>query len=306
MLEHLLDGVLDPARLSVPWLLAGLAGLLAAAAALLRAARGVEEPAYAAARRLAEVQESMRRWRSGAQLTMARFREGATSLAGWDGLAGERALAFRALAQQRRLVLPSFIAFGFFLDLAVPLALVAVAPTYAWAWAAIGLAGAAVTGASMLAVELDHHHLRMAPVRPLPALVWLAGVPAAHRTLTIELAWLPMLLAPGTTIGVWLAGALLIGCMVALVEAAGALAVVAADRMAARAALRVAIGVLGALPAAGVLLAALSLGWAPVAAAAGRRRDRARGGLGLRRARRPPDLAHDIAEPSCCPSGLTR
>jgi hypothetical protein len=259
-LEPLLDGVFDPAPLSAPGLLAGLAALVTAAATLLASARGVEEPAYAAARRLAETQEAMRTWRSGGQLTMARFRDGATSLRGWDALAGERALSFRALSQQRRLMLPSVVAFGFFLDLAVPAVLLATAPAFTWAWALLGLAGAGITSASMLAVEREHHHLRLAPLRPLPALLWLAAVPATHRVVSIELSWLPVLLMPGMTAGGWLAGALLIGCLVALMEASGALAVVAADRVVVRALLKPAIFVLGVLPAAVALIAALALG----------------------------------------------
>jgi hypothetical protein len=129
-----------------------------------------------------------------------------------------------------------------------------------------------MTSASMLAVELDHYHLRMAPLRPLPALMWLAAVPAGHRVASIELAWLPMLFVPGSTTGVWLGGAVLIPCLVALLEAGGALAVVVADRMLGRAMLRAALTALGVLPAAASLLAAALLGWpaglAAVAAAA--------------------------------------
>jgi hypothetical protein len=55
-------------------------------------------------------------------------------------------------------------------------------------------------------------------------------------------------------------GALLIPCLVALVEGAGALAVVLADRMLGRVLLKLALGVTGVLPTAAVLIVAASVG----------------------------------------------
>jgi len=90
---------------------------------------------------------------------------------------------------------------------------------------------------------------------------------------SIELAWLVVLFAPGVTAGAWVTGVLLIPCLVALVEAAGALAVAVADWPLSRGALKVAIGAIGALPAIAALTAGAALHWpaavvAPMAAAA--------------------------------------
>jgi hypothetical protein len=165
------------------------------------------------------------------------------------------------------MILPSILAFGLALDVAVPLVLLDVAPDFTWAWAATGLVGAALGSASMLAVELEHHHLCMAPLRPLPSLLWLAAVPAAHRVLSTEVAWVPMLFVPGYPAGVWLVGAVLIPCFVALVEGAGALAVVLADRTLPRALIRLGLGVAGVVPTAAVLVVAASVGAPAVAVA---------------------------------------
>jgi hypothetical protein len=142
----------------------------------------------------------------------------------------------------------------------VPAVLLVAAPSFVWAWAVLGVLGAFASGGAGLAIERDHHHLRMAPVRPLPALLWLAAVPAAHRTVSIGLAWPLVLVAPGVTPGAWAAGAVLIPCLVALAEGAGAAAVAAADRKFIRAALKVGVAVGGLLPAAVVLSASLWLG----------------------------------------------
>jgi hypothetical protein len=258
--EPLLGAVFQPAGLSALALLIGLAALLALSAVLIVTVRGFEERAQAAARQFAEAQESLRRSRSGEQLTMATFRTRIPSLAGSSMLAGERALGYRALVQQRRMILPSILAFGLALDVGVPLVLLDVAPDFTWAWAATGLIGAALGSGSMLAVELEHLHLRMAPLRPVRSLLWLAAVPASHRVVSTEVAWLAMLLVPGSPAGVWLVGALLIPCLVALGEGAGALAVVLADRMLGRALLKLALGVTGVLPTAAVLIVAASVG----------------------------------------------
>ncbi|MEA2441385.1 MAG: hypothetical protein QOH76_2809 [Thermoleophilaceae bacterium] len=265
--EPLLTGVLRPSALSGAAVLIGLTALLVLTAALIASARGFEERAQAAARQIAEAQESLRRARSGEQLTMAAFRTRIPSLTGTSALAGERALGYRALVTQRRLILPSILAFGLALDVVVPLVLLAEAPDFTWAWAAVGLVGAAMSAASMLAVELEHHHMRMAPLRPLPSLLWLAAVPAAHRILSTEVAWVPMLFVPGYPAGVWLVGAVLIPCFVALVEGGGALAVVLADRMLPRALIRLGLGVAGVVPTAAVLIVAASVGAPAVAVA---------------------------------------
>jgi hypothetical protein len=191
---------------------------------------------------------------------MTQSRTGVQSLRGWSALSGERALFFRTLAHQRRMVLPSIIAFGLLLDVGVPAGLLIAAPSFVWTWAVVGLLGGVAGGAAQLAIERDHHHLRMAPVAPLPALMWLAAVPAAHRIVSVELSWLPVVLAPGVTPGVWAAGALLIPCLTALAEGAGSVAVVMADRKLVRAPLKAGFAVGGVLPAAVILSALLALG----------------------------------------------
>jgi hypothetical protein len=100
-------------------------------------------------------------------------------------------------------------------------------------------------------------------VRPLPALLWLGAATAVQRVVSIELAWLVVLFAPGATVGAWVTGVVLIPCLVALVEAAGALAVAVADRPLSRGALKVAIGTLGGLPAIAILITGVALDWPP-------------------------------------------
>jgi hypothetical protein len=273
VVRPLLAGVLQPSQLSGQRLLVVMAVLLVASVALVAAARGFEERARLAARHIAEAQEALRRFRSGQQLSLTQFRTGSGSLPGWSALAGERALFFRALAQQRRLTPPSWVALGLLVDLGGALVLLSVAPAFTWGWAAVCLAAAVWSGGSMLAIELDHYHVRIAPLRPLPALLCLAAVTAVQRIVSIELAWLVVLFAPGVTAGAWVTGVLLIPCLVALVEGAGALAVAVADRPLSRGALKVAIGTIGALPAIAALTAGAALGWpatvvAPLAAAA--------------------------------------
>jgi hypothetical protein len=259
----LVPGAADPAVASLT-----LLGLLALSAVVLAAAGRLVETTYAAARRTAEAQAALRRWRDGQQLTLARFRDGASSLRGWDALSGERALAFRSLAQERRQVLPSLVAGGLALDLAVPSALLVLAPEWAWTWTVAALAGSFLAGGTMLARELDHHFLHSAGLQAVPALGWLAAVRGVHRALSGWLAWAPLVLMPGLGLGAWLAGLLLVPCVVALGEAAGALAVARTDRPAGRFALRVAGGLAGLLAAAAVLVGALAIGAPPPAAGA--------------------------------------
>lgn len=256
LLGWLLAGVLAPERLAPIALLILLTGLIAGTGALVAAARGFEERAEAAARQIAEAQETMRRSRSGQELAATQFRTGLTSLPGWQALAGERALCLRTLAQQRRMLRPTLV--GLVAALGIAVALVAVAPAFTWVPAVLLLVLTAASGAGQcLAVELDHHHLLLAPLRPLPSLLWLGAVPVVSTAVQIELVWLPVLAAPVITTGAWGVGAVLIPCLVALAEASGSLAVVVADGPLARVALAFA---LGALPAATLVIAVVSLG----------------------------------------------
>jgi len=152
VLERLLTGALQPAQISALWLLAALAVLLAATAALVAAARGFEERAQTLARQIAEAQESLRRSRSGQELTTITFRKRVPSLSGRSGFCGERALGFRTAVQLRRTMLPSLVALGLLLDIGVPLVLLDVAPAFAWAWTAVVPVGAVAGAGGQLAV----------------------------------------------------------------------------------------------------------------------------------------------------------
>jgi hypothetical protein len=267
LFEPLAAGVLGPTRLDVAGLLVAAGALLAVALTIVAAVRGVEERAQVAARRFAEVQASLRNLHSEQPQRPTSFGTALPSLPGWSALAGERAFMFRALAQQRRMSPPTWVAGGFLLDLAAPLVALALVPGLTAGWAVVGLVGAAWSGGSMLAVEVDHFHLRAAPVRPLPALMWLGSVTAVHRLIGLQIAWLPVVLAPGVTLGAWVAGVVIIPGLVALAEGAGALAVGVAERSIVRAGLKAALGLAGLLPAAASLTVAMSLG-APAAFAA--------------------------------------
>ena len=269
VLERLVDVALQPAQHSATWLLVALGVLLAATLALVASARGFEERAQLVARQVAEAQEAQRGSLGRQELAATPLRRKLPSLAQADAFAGERALCFRGIAQLRRQILPSFVAFGLLLDVGAPLVLLELAPTFTWAWALIVLAGAVAGGASQLAVELEHHHLRLAPLRPRRALLWLSAVRAAHRVVSIELAWLPILFAPGVTAEIWVAGALLGPCLVALAEATGSLAVASSRELLGRAALKAAFGTLAVLPAIVILVATIALGSIALAAVTG-------------------------------------
>lgn len=277
VLERMVAVALDPAGTSAIWLLVMLAVLLTATVVLVATARGFEEPAQALARQIAEAQEALRRSPSGEQIAKplrrkVRSLSGLSARSGWSP-AGERALLYRGLAQQRRLVLPSLVVLGLLLDLGVPLVLLDVAPTFAWAWTVVVLVGAIWGAGAQLAVELEHYHLRLAPLRPLRALLWLSAVPALHRLVSMELAWFPVLFAPRVSSATWAVGVVLIPCLVALVEATGSLAVALSSRLLARAGLKAALAMFGVVPATAIAVGTTSLGWpaslvAPAAAAA--------------------------------------
>ena len=276
VLRRMLDVAVQPALHSAAWPLIAVSLLVAATALVAGRARGIEERAHAAARELAEVQEALRGTaRGGHGLSAKAPRRKLATLAAPHRRAasGESALCFRGIAQLRRQLLPSLVAFGLLLDIGAPLVLLDVLPTFTWAWTIVVLAGTVAGGAGMLAVELDHYHMRLAPLRSLHALVWLAAVPAAHRAVSMELAWAPVLFAPGVTSGTWFTGVLLIPFVVALAEATGSLAVVSRRDLPARAALKATLAFVAALPVALILIAAGSLGWpttlvAPLAAGA--------------------------------------
>jgi hypothetical protein len=265
VLERMLDVALQPAQHSAIPLLGALGVLLAASLALVANARGLEERAQALARQVTEAQEALRGL-GRQELTAPPLRRKLPSLSFSQAFPGERALCFRGIAQLRRQVLPSFLLCGLLLDLGLPLILLEVAPAFTWAWALVVLAGAVAGGASQLAVELDHYHLRLAPLRPLRALLWVSAVPSAHRIVSIELAWFPVLFAPRITTGTWLAGVVLGPCLVALAAATGSLAVASSRELLARAALKAAIATLAVLPAAVILIVAAALGSTTLAA----------------------------------------
>ncbi|MDQ2831370.1 MAG: hypothetical protein M3Y74_20280, partial [Chloroflexota bacterium] len=227
--DRLAIAVLEPAAASTVWLLILLAALLATAALLTAAARGFEERAETAARQGARVHEEMRRTRSGQEMMAAQFRTGLRSLPAWPPFAGERALCYRVLAQGRRIIRASLGTLAVLL--AIALVLRVFAPGYAWAPAALALLSAptAAGAADGLAAELDHYHLRLAPLRPLPALLWVSVIPVVRLSVITEVLWLAALAAPGLTTATWVAGAVLIPCAVVLAAAAGSLGIASAE-----------------------------------------------------------------------------
>ncbi len=269
--DRLAIAVLAPAAASTAWLLILLAAVLAAAALLTAMARGFEERAETAARQGARVHEEMRRTRSGQEVMAAQYRTGLRSLPAWPAFAGERALCYRVLTQDRRIIRASLATAGVLL--AIALVLRVFAPGYVWAPAALTLLSAptAAGAADGLAAELDHYHLRLAPLRPLPALLWVSVIPVARTSVIMEVLWLAVFAAPGIATGIWVAGAVLIPFVVVQAAAAGSLAIAAADGTVTRLGLGVGLAALGAAPAAILLVARGPLGTAvaliPLAAA---------------------------------------
>lgn len=131
------------------------------------------------------------------------------------------------------------------------------APVYAWIPAALTLLGTptAFGAADGLAAELDHYQLRLAPFRPVPALIWVSVIPVVRLSLMTEVLWVPSIAAPGISAGTWIAVAVLIPFVVVAAAIAGSFAIATAAGALSRAALGVGLTALSAIPAALLLTA---------------------------------------------------
>lgn len=277
--QRLVTAVLDPGAAHGGELVILLAAALVVAAVLVGQARGFQESAEAAARQDAHAQETMRRDRSGLEAGTNYFRTGLRSLPGAPVFAGERALCYRGVAQQRRML--RMYGLELTVELALTVILLVLWPRFAWAPAGYLLMSYIVSSPMQgLGAELDHNHLRLAPLRPLRALLWVNAVPVAVMTISLEVLWLPLVAAGAVRPLVGGLGAALIPCVAMVLAAAGSLAATASGGMLTRIALALALGITGAVPAlalvvpallwqatpllvlaAGVLLATLSGAW---------------------------------------------
>ncbi|MEO3798430.1 hypothetical protein [Nonomuraea sp. B1E8] len=237
----------EPAPGSAPLLLTGLASLMCGAALLITMADGYQEPADAAARERAGAQEVLRHSHSGQELGAERFRTGVASLRRLPALTGERAVLYRALAQERRvlvdrLVMPVLL-------LAAVAGLMVVAPAYGWVPllpAVPHLLGEHLVGG--LAVERDHHFARVTGMRMERVLIWANILPVARTAVALEVLWLPQILSPAVGATMWWAGVLLAPITAVLIAGASELAGALIDPLAARFTLALALCGLGWTP----------------------------------------------------------
>ncbi|MCK2242103.1 MULTISPECIES: hypothetical protein [unclassified Crossiella] len=244
--------LVEPAAVGAQWVVVPMAGVALLAAVVIWRARGYVEAADERARQNAELQVAMRRDTSGLETGSNWFQTGLRSWSGDARLTGERALLFRGAAQQRRMM-PTFgLELG--VELLITVALLVFAPGVAWLPVAFVLLITVVTSSfTGIAVELDHHHLWVAPLRPLPALLCVTAVPAAAAAIGAELPWLALLVGGAIGGGTWLTGALLIPMVITTVLTAGALAVSLGGRGVLRVPLSFGFTAIGLAPA-GVLL----------------------------------------------------
>ncbi|TDD24739.1 hypothetical protein [Nonomuraea diastatica] len=253
-LVRALAGMLfEPAPGSAPLLLAGLASLMCGAALLIAVADGYQEPADAAARERAGAQEVLRHSHSGQGLGAERFRTGVASLRRPSALTGERAVLYRALAQERRvladrLVMPVLL-------LAAVAGLIVIAPAYGWVPllpAVPHLLGEHLVAG--VAVERDHHLARVTGMRMEWVLIWANILPAARTAVALEVLWLPQIFSPAVEAPMWWAGVLLAPITAVLIAGASELAGALTDPIAARFTIALALCGLGWTPCA-ILLA---------------------------------------------------
>lgn len=248
MTQRLLAAGVDPGSVASSWLLAMLAAAVAVAALLIAIASGFQEAAEDTARQGEQAQETMRRSRSGQEMGAKAFRTGLPSLRARPAFAGERALCYRALAQERR-ILRQQVA-QVVVGLAITGVLLVLWPRFAWAPAVYLLLGSVVSSSMAgLAIELDHYHLWLAPLRPIPTLLWVNAVPAVRTLVTLEVLWLPLMLADAIDSMVVITGVVLLPCVIVLSTAAGGLSATVAESVLARFTLPVALVAAGAAPA---------------------------------------------------------
>lgn len=232
-----------------PWVLLPCLAVTLLAVVAVCTVRGYIESADDRARQNAELQVSMRRDTTGLETGANWFRSGLRSWSGTAFLAGERALLFRGVVQQRRMRL----AFGLELavELLITITLLVLTPHLAWLPLAFVLLITVMTSSfTGIAVELDHHHVWVAPLRPLVALWCATAVPAATVSAGAEALWLMLLVGGVLGAGTWLAGALLIPVVSVVVLLAGALGIAIGGRGVLRMPLSLGFAVAGIAPAA--------------------------------------------------------
>ncbi|GAA3220831.1 hypothetical protein [Nonomuraea helvata] len=258
--QGLMDVAFEPAPGSAFPLLAALASLVCAVALLVAVADGYQEPADSAAREAAGAREVLRHSNSGQELGAERFRPGVASLGHQPAFAAERAVLYRALAQERRaladrLVMPAVL-------LVAVAGLLVTAPAYAWV--PLLLAVPHLLGehlVSGLAVERDHDFVPVTGMRMERVLIWANTLPAARTAATLEALWLPQILSPAIAVDLWWAGVLLAPVTAVLIAGVSDLAGTLVGPMAARYVLALGLCALGWAPSAALLAS-----HAPVAA----------------------------------------
>ncbi|MFF0312048.1 hypothetical protein ACFYSC_31815 [Streptosporangium sp. NPDC004379] len=262
LVQGLMGSMFEPAPGSAPPLTAALVALVCVAALLVAAADGYQEPAAAAAWEAAGAREVLSRSGSGQELGAERFRPGVASLGHRPVFAAERAVLYRALAQERRvladhLVMPAVL-------LVATVGLLVTVPAYAWVpllLAVPHLLGEHLVGG--LAVERDHDFVPVTGMRMKRVLIWANVLPTARTAATLEVLWLPQILSPVLAVDLWWAGVLLAPVTAVLIVGAGELAGALAEPMAARFVLALGSCALGWVPCATLLAS-----HAPIAAVA--------------------------------------
>jgi hypothetical protein len=221
--------VTDADAVEASWVLVPCVAVALLAMVAVGTARGYIEPANDRARQNAELQASMRRDTTGLETGANWFRSGLRSWSGTSRLTGERALLFRGVAQQRRMRLASSVELA--VELLITIALLVLAPHLAWLPLAFVLLITVLTSSfTGIAVELDHHHIWVAPLRPLVALLCATAIPAATISASAEVLWLTLLVGGVLGGGTWLAGTLLIPLVSVVVLLAGAVGIAAGGR----------------------------------------------------------------------------
>ncbi|MEW9552466.1 hypothetical protein [Nonomuraea sp. NPDC050783] len=258
--QGLMGVVFEPAAGAASPLLAALASLVLAAGLLVAVAGGYQEPADSAAREAAGAREVLRHSASGQELGAERFRSGVASLGHRPAFAAERAVFYRALAQERRaiadrLAMPAVL-------LAVVAGLLVAVPGYGWVpllLAVPHLLGEHLVGG--LAVEHDHDFVPLTGMRRERVLLWANAVPVVRTAAVLEALWLPQILSPAVTVDLWWTGVLLAPVAAVLIAGASDLAGALVAPMAARFMLALGLCALGWVPCVALVAAQ-----APVAA----------------------------------------